>query len=159
MVPPSAGRRVRDIDSRYLKALRQRITTFPTAHVAPLLANVETDSAFDKDHLERYEYEMIGGNHSRQVFQELVQEPIHRLQKSCHHRLAALYHNLTDEKALALGKQHNMTAETQLASKFYDDVNLTRHLFTAIEQPSEKKLMGFTDKMRDSFIKVFGIEV
>ena len=52
-----------------------------------------------------------------------------------------------------------MTAETQLASKFYDNVKLTRHLFTAIEQPSEKKLMGFTDKMRDSFIKVFGIEV
>ena len=158
MVPPSVGRRVRDIDSGYIKAFRERITAFPAAHVVPLLANVETDSAFDKEHMDEYTYEMIGGNHSRQVFQELVKEPIYRLQQSYHHRLAALYHNLNEE-ALALGKQHNMTAETQLASKFFDDVKLTRHLFTAIEQPSENKMMEFTDKMRDSFIKVFRIEV
>ena len=123
--------------------------------MAPLLANVETDFAFDKEHMDEYTYEVIGRNHSRQVFQEFVKEPIYRLQQSYHHRLAALYHNLNDEEAVVLGKQHNMTAETQLASKFYDDVKLTRHLFTAIEQPSENKVMEFTDKMRDSFIKAF----
>lgn len=80
--------------------------------------------------MECYKFEMIGGNHSREVFQTLIKEPLYRLQHSYHFRLAAIYCNLTDDEALALGKQHNMTAETQLPSKFQDDVKLTRRLFT-----------------------------
>ena len=45
------------------------------------------------------------------------------LQQAYHHRLAGVYKNLCDEEALILGKEHNMAAETQLASTFYDDVN------------------------------------
>ena len=70
-----------------------------------------------------------------------------------------MYKNLSDEEALALGKEHNMTAETQLASTFYDDVKLTRRLFSAIQQPLEQRLMEFNDKMKDSFMKMFRIEV
>ena len=133
------------------------MTAFPSAHVAPLLANVTMDS----DDLKNYDgtFEMIGGNHSREVFQSLIKDPIYGLQQSYHHRLAAVYKNLSDEEAVALGKEHNMTAETQLASTFYDDVKLTHHLFSTIQQPSEQKMMGFNDEMRDSFMKVFRIEV
>ena len=45
--------------------------------MAPLLANIETDSSFDKEHLDKYTYKMIGGNHSMQVFQKFEQEPIY----------------------------------------------------------------------------------
>lgn len=144
MVAPTDGRKVRDIDERYIKILQERVTVFPSAHVAPLLANVTMDS----DDLKNYDgmFEMIGGNHSREVFQSLIKDPIYGLQQSYHHRLAAVYKSFSDEEALALGKEHNMTAETQLASTFYDDVKLTRHLFSTIQQPSEQKMMGFNDE-------------
>ena len=101
----------------------------------------------DSDDLKNYDgtFEMIGGNHLRQVFQSLIKDPIYALQQSYHHRLAAVYKNVSDEEAVALGKEHNMTAQTQLASTFYD-VKLTRHLFSTIQQPSEQKMMGFNDE-------------
>ena len=78
------------------KNSERQIVTYPTAHVAPLLANVQlsTGQSFDADDLETYQYEMIGGNHSREVFQMLVTDPIHRLQKCFHSRLAAVYTGL-----------------------------------------------------------------
>ena len=101
------------------------MTAFLSAHVAPLLANVTTDI----NNLENYNgtFEMIGGNHSREVFQSLIEDPSYGLQQAYHHRLVAVCKNLSDEEALALGKKYNMTAETELASTFYDDVKLTRH--------------------------------
>lgn len=157
MVAPADNRKVRDIDRRYIQTLQERVTAFPSAHVAPLLANITTHS----DDLKSYggTFEMIGGNHSREVFQSLIKDPIYGLQQSYHHRLAAVYKNLSDEEALALGKEHNTTAETQLATTFYDDVKLTRHLFSSIQEPPEQSLLEFNDKMRDSFMKVFRIEV
>ena len=131
MYEPSSTRRVRDIDLKYLKSLKAKAIAYPTLHVAPLMANIDQQiTEFDSESLDKYKYEMIGGNHSREVFQSLIEEPIYRLQKSYLYRLAAVYRGLTDKEALALGKQHNLTAETHLQSKFRDDVKLTRRLFT-----------------------------
>ena len=143
---------------KYLKTPKERIVTYPTAHVAPPLANVQlsTGQSFDADDLEAYQYEMIGGNHSREV---LVKDPIYRLQKSFQFRLAAVYTGLTDKEALALGRQHNITSEVQLPSKFQDDVRLTRRIFAEIVSPKEDKLMNFNEKMRSVFMKVFCIDV
>ena len=151
MVAPLTVERC-EILMRYIKILQERVTAFPSAHVATLLAN----ATMDFDDFKNYDgtLEMIGGNCSREVFQSLIKDPIYGLQQS-YHRLAAVYKNLSDEEALALGKEHNMTAETQLASTFYD-VKLTRHLFSTIQQPSEQKMMGF-NKIKDSFMKVFRI--
>lgn len=161
MLPPQEDQTIRDIDEKYLKTLKKRIVTYPTAHVAPLLANVRLSSgqSFDADNLGAYQYEMIGGNHSRKVFQMLVEDPIHSLQNCFHFRLAAVYTGLTDKEALALGRQHNISAEIQLPSKFQDDVRLTRRIFSEIGSPKEDKLMDFNEKMRSVFMKVFCIDV
>ena len=102
---------------------------------------------------------MVGGNHSREAFQLLLKEPLLQLQESFPSRHATLNCNPTGEEALALGTQHNMNCETHLPSKFQDDVRLTRRLFADIEQPSEKKMLGFNDKMKAIFMKVFHIGV
>ena len=120
MIPPQEGQAIRDIDMKYLKTLKERIVTYPTAHVAPLLANVQlsTGQSFDADDLEAYQYEMIGGNHSKEVFQMLVKDPIlYRLQKSFLFRLAAVYTGLTDKEALAFGRQHNRTSIAEQISR------------------------------------------
>ena len=72
-----------------------------------------------------------------------------------------MYKNLSDKEALALGRQHNynITSETHLQSKFYDDVKMTRRLFSEIKLPSQQSLMEFNEKMRDVLVKVFRIEV
>lgn len=161
MLPPREGQTIRNIDAKYLKTLKERVITYPTAHVAPLLANVQLSSGqtFDPENLEAYQYEMIGGNHSREVFQMLIQDPIYRLQNSFHCRLAAVYVGLSDEEALSLGKQHNISAEIQLPSKFQDDARLTRRIFAEIKSPEEEKLMDFNEQMRCVFMKVFSIDV
>ena len=161
MYEPSSSRKVRDIDTRYINSLKAKVIACPTLHVAPLLANINPapEFEFDSKKLDKYRFEMIGGNHSREVFQSLIEEPIYRLQNSFHNRLAAVYRGLTDKEALTLGKQHNMAAETRLQSKFRDDVKLTCRLFMEIKQPLEDQIMIFNEDIRSVFMKVFGIEV
>ena len=40
MIPPCENQTLREIDRKYLASLKERIVTNPSAHVAPLLANV-----------------------------------------------------------------------------------------------------------------------
>ena len=65
MIPPCGNQMLREIDGKYLASLYERIVTYPTAHVAPLLTNVQLSAGqvFDSENLEGYNYEMIGGNH------------------------------------------------------------------------------------------------
>ena len=130
-------------------------------HVSPLLANIDIQAGedFDSADLTKYSYEMVGGNHSREVFQSLLEQPLYQMHKSFNCRLAAVYKNLSDKEALALGRQHNLTSETHLQSKFYDDVKLTRRLFSAIKKPVENELLEFNDKMKEIFIQVFRIDL
>ena len=128
--------------------------------MAPLLANVQLSAgqAFDAENLEGYSYEMIGGNHSREAYQ-LLKDPVHRLHESFHFRPTAVYANLTDNEALALGRQHNLSSGVQLPSKFQDDVRLTRRLFKEIESPKENAMLSFKEEMKAVFVKVFCVDV
>ena len=150
-----------EIDRKYLASLKERIVTYPTAHVAPLLANVQLSpgQAFDSENLEGYNYKMIGGNHSREAYQLLLEDPVHRLHESFHFRPTAVYANLSDNEALALGRQHNLSSEVQLPSKFQDDVRLTRRLFTEIESPKKNAMLSFKEEMKAVFVKVFCVDV
>ena len=129
--------------------------------MAPLLANVKLSAGqeFDSENLEGYIYEMIGGNHSREAYQLLLQDPIHGLHESFRFRPTAVYANLTDNEALALGRQQNLNSGVQLPSKFQDDVRLTRRLFTEIESPKENAMMAFNEGMKAVFVKVFCVDV
>ena len=114
MIGPVEGRGVRQVDDTYLKVLEDRIRGAPSAVVAPLVANVQLpeDSPFMENQMDSYTFEMIGGNHTREVLQKLPEEPLFRMENSLHHRLAVVYKNLTDEEALSLGKMHNLAGET-----------------------------------------------
>ena len=70
---------------------------------------------------------MIGGNHSWLVFQYLLSDPFFQSNPAVTHRSAVVYANLDDE-ALILVQEHNTAAEAHLASKFQDEVRLSRSL-------------------------------
>ena len=151
MYEPSSPRKVRDIDTRYINSLKVKAIVCPTLHVALLLANINPGPKFEFDSkkLDKYRFEMIGGNHSREVFQSLI--VVCKILSTM-----AVYRG---KETLTLGKQHNMAAGAHLQSKFRDDVKLTRRLFMEIEQPLEDQIMIFNEAMRSVFMKVFGIEV
>lgn len=71
---------------------------------------------------------MLGGNHSREVFQKLIKEPKMRLLAAVQERPAVVYANLNDEKALLIGRSHNIAGEIRLATKFRDDVELVKRI-------------------------------
>ncbi len=106
--------------------------------------------------IQYYKYEMLGGNHSRQAYQALLQQPMYRLRLDIQKRPTIVYANLTDE-ALTVGKSHNMAAETHLPTKFQDDVKLARRLLhnqIQGEFPEEEHVQGgekFTSTLKDVF--------
>ena len=130
MVPPKDGRIIREIDENYLQHLEAKIKANPHAVVAPLVANITLPpgSQLEEGNLEYYEFEMIGGNHSRLVFQRLLSDPLFQSNPAVTHRSAVVYANLNDDEALILGQEHNTAAEAHLASKFQDEVCLARNL-------------------------------
>lgn len=69
MKPPKSSRAVRPLDERYLKLLTSRICANLTEDSVPLVANLvlPEGATFCEEDLTKYEFEMIGGNHSRQV--------------------------------------------------------------------------------------------
>ena len=71
---------------------------------------------------------MIGGNHSRLVFQHLLNDPLFQSNPAVTRRSAVVYANLNDDEALILGQEHNTAAEVHLASKFQDEVHIARNL-------------------------------
>ena len=163
MVGPGEGRSARPVDEHYLKVLEERIRAAPNAIVAPLVANVHFPQGrnhFMESEMETYQFEMVGGNHTRTVLQKLLEEPLLRLDQSLHSRLCVVYTDLTNEEALTIGRQHNLAGETHLPTKFQDDVKLVRSLFvTMVTNKVQNEHMPFNERMREAFLKVFNMTV
>ena len=162
MVPPKEGRATRVVDETYLQYLEAKIRANPNAIVAPLVGNIVLPPGhrLEEENLEYYDYEMIGGNHSRLVFQLLLNEPLLRSNPSITHRSTVVYANLDDEEALVLGQEHNISAEHHLASKFEDEVRLARSVLkkcTPALKHSEHAEGG--DRFQGRLKRLFQIEV
>ena len=161
MVPPKEGRTTRVIDETYLQYLEAKIRANPNAVVAPLVANITLPPGnhLEEGNLEYYDFEMIGGNHSRLVFQRLLNSPLFKSNPAVTHRSAVVYANLSVE-AVVVGQEHNAAAEDHLASKFQDEVHLARNMLkrcTSSMKFSEHADGG--DQFQQLLKRVFLIEV
>jgi len=93
-----------------VKALKKEIIDNDCSNVAPILciAQLSEDEAFDKDLKEAYSYATVGGNHSRQAFQEILKEhPEFENKKQYTHRLCSVYIPMDNKLARRLASKHN----------------------------------------------------
>lgn len=116
---------------RYLEHLEKHIQASPNAIVAPLVANISLPpgTKFEEKDLPYYKYEMLGGNHSRVIFQKKLKDPKNRLFKNFLEKPAVVFGNLTDDEALLVGCSHNVSGEIRLATKFRDNIEVARRIF------------------------------
>ena len=67
---------IRDCNKAVVLSVKQEVIENPCSDVTPILcvADIEDGTTFKHDLKETYAYITIGGNHSRQAFQELLDE-------------------------------------------------------------------------------------
>ena len=99
LVDPGYGVIVRALDPTFVDTLVHKMALEPTASYTPLLLLLETrdNPEWIKDHLNEYQYQVIGRNHSREAVQRLHRKfPDHRKFKT---RLCKIHLNLTKDEA------------------------------------------------------------
>ena len=113
MVEPRLSRQIRPPDPHFIQCLREEMISNPTSDVAPIVAILllSEGQEFNPLHAEAYQYETIGGNHSRIALQGILEDDsvVHKDLYS--HRLVSVYHGLTDELAQHLAHRHNRATE------------------------------------------------
>jgi len=104
---------VRECNLKMVESLKQEILDNPCNDVTPILCivNLQQNGAFDHSLKEAYLYSTIGGNHSRQAFQEILKEnPEFNSNRQYTHRLCAVYSPMANTLARRLASKHNRAA-------------------------------------------------
>ena len=104
---------VRDRNPQMVSLLKQEMLSNPFGDVQPILCIVQLkeNEPFDSKLKEAYFYLTIGGNHSRQALQELLQErPLLQKNRQYTHRLCAVYKPMLHQLARRLASKHNRAA-------------------------------------------------
>ena len=85
----------------------------PTRDVAPIVGIVKLppEESFVAAHAEAYQYETVGGNHSRIALQEILLDCDMSSRFLYSHRLVSVYHGLSDEQIQHLAHCHNRATE------------------------------------------------
>lgn len=101
---------IRLVDETFLKVLVKRFENDPSAPgvppVAVLCTSVTSRSHFDITRKGAYRYEVLGGQHTTLVRQEVSsKDPENMLLK---YILAEIYVGLSDDEALRLASRHNI---------------------------------------------------
>ena len=93
---PSKTSKVRDIDESFVETLKSSMLSEPFASYVPLQVNVRTNHKENEilANLENYEFEVIGGNHTRTALHEILAKyPDHSVFKI---RLCEVVRNLEE---------------------------------------------------------------
>ena len=121
LVGPPDPLLIRNTNKEFIRSLKQEMLKNPTTDVQPILClvSLKDGETFIERYKEGYKYHTIGGNHSRQAIQELLDEHPHLQQKRIYsHRLCSVYSQLPKTLALRLASKHNR------ASIFSHDVTM-----------------------------------
>ena len=73
-MPPREEFKLRELDNGYVQVLKQELLTRPLSFAKPLIGIVKdlhSKDHFNKEAVDAYEIEVIGGNHRRQAFEEI----------------------------------------------------------------------------------------
>ena len=76
-MPPREEFKLRELDVTYVQVLKQELLRRPLSFAKPLIGIIKDLSSkddFDKNVMDTYEIEVIGGNHRRQALVEIGQE-------------------------------------------------------------------------------------
>ena len=125
LVEPSDDLLVRDKNVQHIEALKKEIQTNPTTDVQPMLCIVRMkgDDKFDPKLKEGYLFETIGGNNSREAYQQLLKEkPELKRKKVFTHRLCSVYTRMERQLALRLASKHNRATAFYLETSTWDKV-------------------------------------
>ena len=101
---------IRDCNKKVVDNLKKEIMENPCSDVTPILciAEIEKGSSFNQTLKEAYSYITIGGNHSRQAFQELLDEDKTLINKRLYsHRLCSVYLPMNRQLTSRLAFKHN----------------------------------------------------
>ena len=107
---PSKELLIRDCNKTVVESLKKEIIDNPCSDVTPILciAEIEEGSTFQQNLKEAYTYMTIGGNHSRQAFQELLDENKELVSKRLYsHRLCSVYSPMSRQLTSRLAFKHN----------------------------------------------------
>lgn len=111
LVQPKPQRLLREPDELFIASLKMEMVSNPLPLVTPIpaLVRLKKGEVFDKNNVNSYVYEAIGGNNSRIALQELTKE--YPEQPHFKTRMVGVYSNLSDHLALRLAAKHNKATE------------------------------------------------
>ena len=110
---PSKEMLIRDCNKVHVQNLKHEILKNPCSSVNPILCVVNLDEGcrFNKDQKESYSYMTISGNHSRQAFQEILDEQATlRQNKAYTYRLCSVYTSMEKPLLNRLAFKNNRAA-------------------------------------------------
>ncbi len=119
LVQPPDPLLVRNTSKDFIDTLNHEMLNNQTSNVQPILCLVclKDGDEFVEKYKEAYVYHTIGGNHSRQALQELLEEhPIFNQKRIYTHRLCSVYGKMPRNLALRLASKHNR------AGTFHHDI-------------------------------------
>ena len=108
LIAPGKTRQIRPPDYHFVKCLKEEMLTTDVAPIVALV-NLTEGEEFNPAHAEAYQYETIGGNHSRIALQEIATEE--QPTSTIKHLLVSVYYDLSDEMAQHLAHRHNRATE------------------------------------------------
>lgn len=107
---PSEGRLVRECSKTIVDNLKEEMLANSCNDVQPILCIVklEDSEVFNINTKEGYKYETVGGNHSRQAIQELLNEkPDLQNRRHFTHPLCSVYRPMDNKLIRRMASQHN----------------------------------------------------
>ena len=131
LIEPPDEHLVRETSQPFIDGLKAEMLENPTSDVQPILTIVQLKEGdcFDQTLKDGYTYETIGGNHSRQAFQELLKEhPELSTKKVYSQRLCSVYTKMSTSLALRLASKHNRASVFTHDMSTYDKVIKYIHL-------------------------------
>ena len=104
---------IRDCNKSFVQNLKIEMIKNPCLATTPILcvADIGENCDFKENMKDIYSYITVGGNHSRQAFQEILEEREDlRHNRSFSYRLCAVYSPMKKELVRRLAFQHNRAA-------------------------------------------------
>ncbi|XP_066294062.1 dentin sialophosphoprotein-like [Branchiostoma lanceolatum] len=117
LMEPAWMRLVRTADPQHVQTLKSAFLKSPGTTQTVLAGNIVGLSAtdFDKNKMRSYRFEVLGGNHTRQALQEILETNPDALKSTYVHM--NVYCNLTEDLAKRVGIDHNKVTNNLNLSK------------------------------------------
>lgn len=123
LVEPSFADLRREADDKYIERLVKQFLSQPCAYYHLMVVNVPGLSIqnFNPNEMDKYRLEVIGGNHSRLAYQNIMKQKTLDSEKKrlYQNKLVKVYCGLSHEEAMRIGAESNKVHSVYLKVKIY----------------------------------------